>query len=68
MATKNKIAAQKKIPKKYKRKTRTTVNKIHKIIESITPPQPSESPKSGISRSKPAILGVLFTYFLILSL
>ena len=68
MATKNKIVAQKKIPKKYNRKTKTTVNKTQRITESITPPHPSASPKSGISKSKPSILGVLSTYFFILSI
>ncbi|MEC3876099.1 hypothetical protein [Chryseobacterium salviniae] len=65
MAANNKITAQKKTPRKYKRKTTTIEITIQTIIDTIIPPIPS--PKAGPSKSKFPISGVLSDNFLIFS-
>lgn len=66
MAAKNKIAAQKKNPKKYSRKANTIEIKNHKIIDTITPPIPS--PTAGGSKLETSGKEILSENFLILSL
>lgn len=66
MATKNKIAAQKKKPKKYNKKAKTIEIKNHKIIEAIAPPIPS--PTAGGSNPETSGKETLSEYFLTLSL
>ena len=66
MAAKNKIAAQKKNPKKNNRKANTIEIKNHRIIERITPP--ITSPTEGGSNPETSGKEILSEYFLILSL
>lgn len=66
IAAKNKIAAQKKNPKKYNRKANTIEIKNHKIIERITPPM--LSPTAGGSKPETSGKEMLSEYFFNLSL
>ncbi|MCD1117167.1 hypothetical protein [Chryseobacterium turcicum] len=66
MAAKNKIAAQKKNPKKYNKKANTIEIKNHKIIEAITPPIPS--PTAGGSNPETSGKEIFSEYFLTFSL
>ncbi|WP_228400634.1 hypothetical protein [Chryseobacterium taihuense] len=66
IAAKNKIAAQKKNPKKYNRNDNAIEIKNQRIIETITPPIPS--PTAGGSNPETSGKEILSEYFLTLSL